>query len=109
MVALHFQLASARSEGKLEAMVVADDAGLVLAAAGPWAKCEELAAYAPLLARGHWAEPGVADADAMAELGASASVQSVEVGGQRMLLCARGGTGGSLARRAEGVARILAA
>src|SRR5258708_7737843 len=51
LVALHYQLTHARRDGRLEAVVVADDWGVVLAGAGAWAACEELAAYAPLLAQ----------------------------------------------------------
>jgi hypothetical protein len=111
LVALHYQLAHARTEGRVEAMVVADDAGLVVAGAGAWAACEELAAYAPLLAQGQWSEPGSADRTRIATLRELVDVQPVEVDGQRMLLCARGGTmrGAAMARAAKGVARILTA
>ena len=37
LVALHYQLAHARSEGRLDAIVVADDTGVVVAGAGAWA------------------------------------------------------------------------
>src|SRR5208282_2231924 len=60
LIALHYQLAHARQDGELEAIVLADTSGIVVAGAGSWATCEELAAYAPLLARegGVWQEPG---------------------------------------------------
>src|SRR5215472_4561954 len=75
LVALHYQLAHARSEGRLEAIVVADDSGVVVAGAGAWAVCEELAAYAPLLVQGVWKEPGlVGGASRVAELGAHVDV-----------------------------------
>jgi hypothetical protein len=109
LIALHYQLAYARSEGRLDAIVVADGAGLVLAGAGAWATCEELAAYAPLLAQGQWTEPGLDDTSRVAELRAQVDVQPVDVDGQTVLLCARGGPrgGGAMDRAAEGVARIL--
>ncbi len=112
LVALHYQLAHARQEGQLEAIVVADDAGVVVAGAGAWATCEELAAYAPILAQGQWTEPGLDDTSRMAELRGQVDVQPVEVDGQTVLLCVRGGrnaTAGSTAvdRAAAGVARIL--
>src|SRR5215472_11586768 len=68
LVALHYQLAQAGREGKVDAMVVADDSGVLVAGAGPWASCEELAAYAPLLAQGHWSEPGLGAYGALGEL-----------------------------------------
>ena len=111
LVALHYQLSHARHEGKLEAIVVADDSGVVVAGAGAWAVCEELAAYAPLLAQGVWVEPGMARGSRVAELRTEVDVQPVDVGGQKVLLCARGGWGRAMAmeRAAAGVARILTA
>jgi hypothetical protein len=109
LVALHYQLAHAKDEGRLEAIVVADDAGVVVAGAGAWAVCEELAAYAPLLAQGVWTEPGCMGSSRVAELRTEVDVQHVEVDGQQVLLCARGGWMRAMAmeRAAEGVARIL--
>lgn len=52
LVALHHHLASFRSRRGLDAVVVADDHGLLVAGAGSWPVCEELAAYAPLLGEG---------------------------------------------------------
>jgi hypothetical protein len=113
LVALHYQLAHARHEGRLEAIVVADDSGVVVAGAGAWAVCEELAAYAPLLVQGVWNEPGLAlrDDSRVAELGPEVDVQPVKVDGQTVLLCARGGgmRSAAMERAAEGVARILKA
>jgi hypothetical protein len=109
LIALHYQLAHARHEGSLEAIVVADDSGVVVAGAGAWAMCEELAAYAPLLAQGQWTEPGLDDTSRVAELRGQVDVQPVDVDGQTILLCARGGRRRSAAmdRAALGVARIL--
>jgi len=111
LVALHYQLAHARSEGRVEAMVVADDAGLVVAGVGAWAACEELAAYAPLLAQGQWTEPGSVERTRIATLRQQVDVQPVDIEGQRILICARGGTmrRAAMARAAQGVARILTA
>jgi hypothetical protein len=88
LVALHYQLASARQEGRLEAIVVADDGGLVVAAAGSWAVCEELAAYAPLIAR---SECDVPSASRMAEMRAKVDIKAVDVDGQTVLVCSQGG------------------
>jgi hypothetical protein len=113
LVALHYQLAHARSEGKLEAIVVADDSGVVVAGAGAWAACEELAAYAPILIQGGWREPGLGPASRVLEVGDQVDVQPVGVGGQTVLLCARGSkrsaTAEAMKQAAAGVARILAA
>jgi hypothetical protein len=107
--ALHYQLTQARHEGRLEAIVVADDAGVVMAGAGSWAVCEELAAYAPLLAQGVWTEPGSTSESRVAELRTEVDVQSVEIEGQQVLLCARGGRmrAAAMDRAAEGIVRIL--
>lgn len=96
----------------MEAIVVADDAGLVVAGAGAWAACEELAAYAPLLARGARgkAEPdGIGAASRVEEMRAHVDIHPVVVEGQTVLICARGGTRrtSTLDRAATGVARIL--
>ncbi len=49
LVALHYKLSATRRDCGLEAIVVADADGLVIAGAGAWPLCEEVAAYAPLL------------------------------------------------------------
>jgi hypothetical protein len=109
LVALHYQLSHARTEGRLDAIVVADDSGVVVAGAGAWAVCEELAAYAPLLAQGVWHEPGSRTTSRMSQLSTEVDVQALEVDGQTVLLCARGGMmrGMAMERAAFGVARIL--
>jgi hypothetical protein len=112
LIALHYQLAQARTEASLEAVVVADESGLVVAGAGTWAMCEELAAYAPLLAQGQWSEPGLDDTSRVAELRGEVDVQPVDVDGQTVLLCSRGGLRrvaamAAMERAAVGVARIL--
>jgi hypothetical protein len=109
LVALHYQLAHCRHEGRLEAIVVADDAGVVVAGAGAWATCEELAAYAPLLAQGVWTEPGCASSSRVAELRTEVDVQSVEIDGQQVLVCARGGwmRATAMERATAGIVRIL--
>ena len=112
LVALHYQLAQARSEDRLEAVVVADSSGLVVAGAGAWAACEELAAYAPLLVQGAWNEPGAGASSRMGELCAEVDVQQVDVDGQRVLLCIRGvskqgARSPAMQRAAQGIVRIL--
>jgi hypothetical protein len=125
LVALHHQLTQARRDGGLEAIVVADDAGLVVAGVGAWAICEELAAYAPILVRAGSAVGGAAQdaTDGEAPVArpnrhcgrwAEVVVRPVEVEGQTVLLCARvagdeAARGAALDAAADGVARILRA
>jgi len=92
LIALHYQLSRARDDGAMDTLVLADTSGVVVAGAGSWAACEELAAYAPLFAR-----IDVAGGDAtsetssrIAELRAEVSVCELSIAGQDVLLCARG-------------------
>lgn len=109
LVALHYQLTHARHEASFDTIVVADRAGVVVAGAGSWAACEELAAYAPLLESGSFDE-----STRIAELRGRVSMQAVDVGGDTVLLCAIAGSGARehsgaiLDRAAAGVTRILA-
>jgi hypothetical protein len=119
LVALHYQLAQARQDGGLDAIVVSDDSGIVVAGAGAWAVCEELAAHAPLLVQGVWNEPGLARPSRMAELAAQVHVKQLDikelsVDGQTVLLCARAAAGrgkavpaAAMEHAARGIARIL--
>lgn len=111
LVALHYQLTQTRNEGRFDAVVLADDSGVVVAGAGAWATCEELAAYAPLFAQAGLAAPLEARGSRVSTMQTDVDVQTVDVGGQTVLLCARGGRRGvdTLGRAAEGVARILSA
>jgi hypothetical protein len=89
LVALHYQLSSARARGDLDAIVVADPSGVVVAGAGSWPVCEELAAYAPLLADGDWATMSSQVSSRVEVLRREVDVRSVSIGGQEVLLCAR--------------------
>jgi hypothetical protein len=111
LIALHYQLSHARNDGDLEAIVLADTSGVVVAGAGSWATCEELAAYAPLLAQGVWTEPGSSLGSRVASMRTEVDVQPMTVDGQEVYLCARGGwkRGAMMERAARGVARILTA
>ncbi|MCL2778814.1 MAG: hypothetical protein FWD73_12505 [Polyangiaceae bacterium] len=91
LVALHYQLTSARSRAEIDTIVVADASGLVVAGAGSWPVCEELAAYAPLLAE--HAEQGAASMSAAVNsrvetLRREVEVRLVAIGEQDVLLCA---------------------
>jgi hypothetical protein len=97
LVALHYQLSTTRARGELDAIVIADASGVVVAGAGSWPVCEELAAYAPLLAEGAWGsmtDQVSSRVDAMRE---QVEVRTLSVGGQEVLLCAR------RQRRVEGI------
>jgi hypothetical protein len=111
LVALQYHLTGTRHDGSLDAIVVADDSGVVVAGAGLWPACEEMAAYAPLLVRGAWSEPGRDHGCRLAELRTEVDVHPVDVDGQTVLLCARGGStaGAAIEKAKAGVARILRA
>jgi len=102
LVALHYQLSETRRRGALDTVVVADGSGVVVAGAGSWAACEELAAFAPLILDG-----SVRGFDRV-------TVRSVKVGGDRVLLCARGADTAqarehAISHAAQGISRILQA
>jgi hypothetical protein len=118
LVALHYQLSTSRARGELAAIVVADASGVVVAGAGSWPVCEELAAYAPLLAEGAWAQMSAPVSTRVDSLRKDAIVRAVQVAGQEVLLCARrqraveaveadAATLRELDHAAEGVSRIL--
>ena len=89
LVALHYQLSSTRARSDLDAIVVADPSGVVVAGAGSWPVCEELAAYAPLLADGEWASMSSQVSSRVEALRREVDVRSVPVGTQEVLLCTR--------------------
>jgi hypothetical protein len=105
LVALHYQLSSTRARGELDAIVVADVSGVVVAGAGSWPVCEELAAYAPLLAEGSWAQMSDNVSSRVESLRKDVEIRSISVGGQDVLLCARRQRRGADA--GEGVSRDL--
>lgn len=110
LVALHYQLSHARSHGAVDTLVLADASGVMVAGSGAWAACEELAAYAPLLAE----SAASREPSRFTNLRAEVELRSLSVEGQSVLLCARSQKRGlylgeALDRAAEGVARILAA
>ncbi|MEO8799693.1 MAG: hypothetical protein ABI551_17500 [Polyangiaceae bacterium] len=110
LVALHYQLTVARSEGSIDTIVLADTAGMVVAGAGSWAACEEIAAYAPLLS-----QPGDEGSGSRIDaLRSEIEVHSLHVSGQDVLLCSRRQRASTtheaaIARAAQGITRILAA
>jgi hypothetical protein len=104
-LALGFQLEHVRDRARLEALVLADDDGLVVASAGDAAVCREVAAHAPLLAR------SILGVDLPPLLrGAEVAIRVVEVHGQPLYLASVGGgvaRDALLAHSARGVHRIL--
>ncbi len=111
ITALHYQLSVARSEGKLEALVLVNDRGCLVAGAGAWPVCEELAAYAPLLA-----EPGLPTSltvgTRIADLSEQVLIRPLPLGEAEALLASRGGgedRSAYVARAAVGCQRILRA
>jgi hypothetical protein len=110
LVALHYQLLQTRREAALETIVVADASGVVVAGAGPWAACEELAAYAPILVLGHGTGTEQSEWSRISQLVPEVDVKAIDVEGQTVLLCVQGARRRTAAvdRAAAGVARILA-
>lgn len=103
--ALGIQLESARHRGRLEAVVLTDHQGMVLAAAGEDGLCVALGALAPLA-------PYAKNAACMSELvgHADVAVRSLRTNGSQLYLAAVGGTAARdalLANAAVGVERIL--
>ncbi len=116
LVALHYQLSETRSRGELDAIVVADPSGVVVAGAGSWPVCEELAAYAPLLAEATVAPAPDAHSSRVETLRRDVEIRSLVVGGLEVLLCARrqrrseahaAVPGALLDHAAAGISRIL--
>lgn len=111
ITALHYQLSVTRNEGALDAVVLVDDRGCLVAGAGSWPACEELAAYAPLLTRPRDVRSKRVSAR-VAQLSGEVESVSFQVDGTPVVLCGRGGSrsrSASLSRAALGCRRILAA
>lgn len=105
--ALQYQLEHSREHGGLEAMVVADDQGLVVAGAGEPGVVEELGAIAPLMSRAILGMP----LPPMLR-GGEVVVRPIQMYGQDLFVACMGG---GVARNAllnnsiSGVKRILSA
>jgi hypothetical protein len=90
-------------------VVLVDETGCLVAGAGAWPICEELAAYAPLLANPAAIESASVGSRIL-RMKSEIEVLSVAFDGGRALLCVRGGGAGrqsSIAQAAEGCRRIL--
>jgi hypothetical protein len=109
ITALHYQLSHTRGEGGLDAVVLVDDTGCLVAGAGAWPLCEELAAFAPLIAD-RSAVGSKAVGTRLAALEPEVFVRSLSLDGGSALLCGRGGDPAPadlIARAADGCRRIL--
>jgi len=109
ITALHYQLAATRWEADMDALVLVDESGCLVAGVGSWPVCEELAAFAPLLA-----DPGAIRnaglGTRLAALSSDVELMRLSVDGAPVILCGRGGNekrGSSIARAAAGCHRIL--
>lgn len=105
-VALRYQLQHTLERGSLEALVLTDAAGIVIADSGDPAMCAELGAMAPLMMRAVGRLP-----ESPLLRGADIYVRTMRLHGQELYLAS---AGGNVARDAllsdsvRGVARILA-
>ncbi len=110
ITALHYQLAHTRSLAGFDAVVLVDDTGCLVAGAGAWPICEELAAFAPLLADGA-AVVSATVGGRLAAIEPEVVVRSLSVDGGQALLAARGAQGAPshlVTRAVDGCRRILA-
>jgi len=99
-LALRHQLEHARTNGGLEAIALADAAGLLVASAGDDALCEELSALAPLVGRSQGAM----------HVGQALTARPLCVLGEPLFLVSQGGNlarDAVLSESARGVVRIL--
>jgi hypothetical protein len=104
--ALSYQLEHSREKGRLEALVVTDESGLLVASAGSETLCEELGAMAPVFGR-----TLVAPSDLPSLEGGEIAIRALKACGESFYLAS---VGGGVARDAilestrAGVSRILA-
>lgn len=109
ITALHYQLSHTRGEAQLEAVVLVDDTGCLVAGAGAWPLCEELAAFAPLLVDRRAVGSAVVGTR-LAALENQVFVRPLPLDGGAALLCGRGGDGAHadlITQALDGCRRIL--
>lgn len=97
-------LDSVRRDSDFRALCLADPSGVLVAGAGAFSECEELAAVAPLVAR-HAANDTVPTRLDVVER--RMEVRRLTIDGIEVLLCGQGGEPNALRRAAAGCARIL--
>ena len=107
---LRYQLAACCEDGRIDAMVVADENGLPLACSGDPYACDEVAARMVLVG------PRIREFNGVLFGGGhrwDVQMKKVDFQGSELLVCAVGGTAESrqrqITRGAEGAVRILAA
>ena len=98
-------LDAVRRDGELEALALADVSGVLVAGAGAFERCEELAAMAPILSRARVANDTIPTRlDVIAR---RMEVRRLSIDGIEVLLSASAPAGEALRRAAQGCARIL--
>jgi hypothetical protein len=105
--ALRFQLESVQQRGSMEAIVLADKYGLLVAYAGEEDLCQELAALAPIMAQCPTGSVQVSGNE-----GEDVVIRSIEYFGQKLYLSSLGGDRGTenlLNGSIKGIERILTA
>ena len=104
-LALQYYLASVARRHRVVAMVVADNAGLLVAASMQGPESEELAAVAPLLMREDASGQTVADRHRL-----PIAIDPIDIDGSELFICAVGqeaGCAAGLDQARGGVERIL--
>ena len=108
--ALHLQLDHCRQRSGIAAMVVADEDGNLLAAAGDRHVCEEVAGRIVIAGRRIQSFNGILMAP---ERHYQVQMSKIDVDGSPLVVCAVGGNAGAraaeIAQGADGARRILAA
>ncbi|MBK7586541.1 MAG: hypothetical protein IPI67_40925 [Myxococcales bacterium] len=102
--ALSQLLDGVRRDGAFRTLLLADPQGVLVAGAGVFSECEELAAYAPLVARNVANDTVPTRLDVVAR---KMEVRRLTIDGIEVLLCGEGGEADALRRAAAGCARIL--
>jgi hypothetical protein len=105
--ALRYQLECTLRQGRMAALALTDDAGVLLAWAGEDGICHELGAIAPMLAQG-WPTQEQTQAIQKQDV----SVRFIECFGEQLVLASLGGgvaREALLAHSARGIHRILTA
>lgn len=108
LVALSRLLEAVRKRSKLEALAIADESGALVAGAGAYRACEELAAFGAVLAGRAANDVVPCRMDVVAR---RTEVRRLNIDGVEVLLCGRGDTAPrerGLAIAAAGCERILA-
>ena len=108
-IALSYQLAATAARAKFGDIVLADDLGLVIAAAGRKNMCERLAAVSPMLASSEKTWHGSVKTS---KGNIRISIAPVRVGSMQLYLCASEGEKSAITRELFtsgcGISRILA-